>query len=60
MPREATGVKGEPLTVKALHDIGRKNFEQTKIINYAEVLPADLGVKNHPDTFMACQDMING
>lgn len=36
-PREPTGLRKEPVTVKELHDIGRANMEQTRVLDYKTI-----------------------
>ena len=59
VPREPSGAKGEPLTVKVLHETGNRNFEQTKVLDYASLTPADVGITGKPDSYKTIDQAVN-
>ena len=52
-PRVPSGATGEPLTVTELKQLGMKNYQQTKVLNYADIIPKEYGKKNEFDSFVS-------
>jgi hypothetical protein len=45
VPREPTGIKGEPLSISELFKIGKSNLNQTKVLDYASIVPGGTAIR---------------
>ena len=59
VPREAAGIKGEPQSISELYSIGKQNLSQTKVLDYASIIPSKVAIKKELNSYRQVNDEVN-